>query len=60
MLGFTARYERGEIDVSEDELEAAEWFAADALPNTFPGNISISQWLLNDFLQRKGGEAGND
>jgi len=54
MLGFTAQYRAGEIDVSEDELEAAEWFAADALPATFPGNISISQWLLNDFLKRKG------
>lgn len=55
MLGFTAQYVSGEIDTAADELEDARWCAADDLPNTFPGNISISQWLLNDFLVRKKG-----
>jgi NAD+ diphosphatase len=53
MLGFTAEYESGEIDTGEDELEDAKWCAADDMPNIFPGNISISQWLLADFLERK-------
>lgn len=52
MLGFTARYVSGEIDTSQDELEDARWCPADDLPRTFPGNISISQWLLQDFLSR--------
>ena len=52
MLGFTARYVRGEIDTDADELEDAKWCAADDLPTTFPGNISISQWLLKDFVSR--------
>ncbi|MBW2382848.1 MAG: NAD(+) diphosphatase [Deltaproteobacteria bacterium] len=53
MLGFTARYVSGEIDTSHDaEVEEADWFAADQLPNTFPGHISISQWLLGDFIDR--------
>jgi NAD+ diphosphatase len=57
MLGFTARYASGEIDTShDDEVEDAGWFAVDELPNTFPGNISISQWLLNDFIERKRGK----
>ncbi len=53
MLGFTARYVSGEIDTGSDELEDAKWCAADDLPNTFPGNISISQWLLADFIRRQ-------
>lgn len=55
MLGFTARYKSGEIDTDNDEIEAADFFAADALPNTFPGNVSISQWLLADFVARRRG-----
>ena len=57
MLGFTARYKSGEIDTShDDETEAAGWFTRDTLPKTFPGRVSISQWLLSDFLERKGGD----
>ena len=56
MLGFTAQYERGEIDTDNDEIEAADWFRYDELPSTFPGNISISQWLLNDFVERRRGQ----
>jgi len=53
MLGFTAQYKAGEIDTADDEIEDAAWFRYDALPNTFPGNISISQWLLQDFVARR-------
>ena len=53
MLGFTARYKSGDVDTDHDEeMEAADFFHVDALPTTFPGNISISQWLLQDFVQR--------
>lgn len=56
MLGFTAEYESGEIDTRfDEEIDDAGWFRHDELPNTFPGNISISQWLLNDFVERKRG-----
>lgn len=55
MLGFTAQYVSGEIDTTADELDDANWYAVDELPTTFPGNISISQWLLNDFIARKRG-----
>lgn len=54
MLGFTAEYLSGEVDTSHDaEMEAADFFHVNDLPHTFPGNISISQWLLNDFIERK-------
>jgi NAD+ diphosphatase len=54
MLGFTARYVDGEIDTSHDaEIEDAGWFRANELPKVFPGRISISQWLLHDWLERQ-------
>jgi len=53
MLGFTARYASGTVNTDHDEeMEAADFFHVDDLPNTFPGNISISQWLLEDFVAR--------
>jgi NAD+ diphosphatase len=53
MLGFTARYAGGTVNTDHDaEMEAADFFHVDELPNTFPGNISISQWLLEDFIER--------
>ena len=53
MLGFTARYARGEIDTShDDDVEQAGWFRANDMPKMFPGNTSISQWLIQDFIAR--------
>jgi NAD+ diphosphatase len=54
MLGFQARWRAGEIRVDGAEIEAADWFPADDMPMTFPGNVSISQWLIRDFLARHG------
>jgi NAD+ diphosphatase len=53
MLGFRARWRSGEIRVDGREIEDAGWFRADAMPPTFPGNVSISQWLIGDFLARR-------
>jgi len=52
MLGFVATYASGEIDIAADELEDAGWYDVNSLPPTFPGNVSISQWLLKDFIER--------
>jgi len=52
MLGFTAQYESGEIVLEDEEIEDARWFHADDMPNFFPGRMSISQWLIHDFLER--------
>jgi NAD+ diphosphatase len=52
MLGFQARYARGAIRVDGVEVEDAGWFRVDAMPPTFPGSVSISQWLIQDFLAR--------
>jgi len=54
MLGFTARYQAGEIDTShDDEIEDAGWFRVDDLPRVFPGRMSISQWLLQDWIEAR-------
>lgn len=58
MLGFQAEYESGELSLEPDEIEDAAFFDVDALPQTFPGRVSISQWLLHDFLARHGRTLG--
>ncbi len=52
MLGFRAKYESGEIAIDGEEIVEAGWFAADRMPKAFPGKVSISQWLIRDFLER--------
>ncbi len=54
MLGFRATYDSGEIVIDGEEIVEAGWFAADAMPTAFPGKVSISQWLIHDFLSRNG------
>ena len=54
MLGFRATYDSGEIEIDGEEIVEAGWFAADAMPHSFPGKVSISQWLVQDFLKRHG------
>ena len=52
MLGFTARYRAGELRPDGVELVDARWFHRDDLPTLFPGNVSISQWLIRNFRSR--------
>ncbi len=56
MLGFHAEYAGGEIVPDPEEIEDAAFFHIDAMPKTFRGSVSISQWLLHDFLRRHGRE----
>ena len=56
MLGFRAKYASGEIKIDGEEIVAADWFKATEMPHFFPGRVSISQWLIQDFLQRNGVE----
>jgi NAD+ diphosphatase len=55
MLGFQARFKDGEIALTDAELEDAGWYRFDEMPRLFPGNVSIAQWLIHDFLARKRG-----
>lgn len=51
MLGFTARWESGEIHVDGREIEDAGWYAPDELPCT-PSTYSISGRLIRNFLRQ--------
>lgn len=55
MLGFTARWKSGDIKIDPVEIEDAKWFHCDDMPMRMPGNVSISQWLIDDFLRRTRG-----
>jgi NAD+ diphosphatase len=51
MVGFTAEYESGELVVDPQELAAAGWYSADAMPR-IPERPSIARRLINWFLER--------
>jgi NAD+ diphosphatase len=51
MLAFTATYDGGEISPDGQEIAEAGWFNNSNLP-TIPGHISVSRWLIDDFLAR--------
>lgn len=59
MIGFTARWAGGEIRVDGDEVVDAGWFTAASLPPRLPSPLSIARRLVDDFLRRHGGHAGN-
>ena len=56
MIGFTAEHASGEITPDPSEIEDAQWFTKDALPN-LPSKISIArklvEWYLNEYLTNK-------
>ena len=52
MLGYQADYESGDVVPEPGEIEDAGFFHVDRLPKMFPGNVSISQWLIRDFIRR--------
>ncbi len=51
MLGFTAEWESGEIEVDGREVTEASWFAPDGIPEVFRG-LSISWKLIENFLKK--------
>ena len=53
MLGFHAEYESGDLVLQDEEISDAQWFHYTDLPNR-PAMVSISGWLINDFIKRAG------
>lgn len=49
MIGFTADYDGGDIQIQEEELSNASWFAKDSLPQ-IPDKMSIARRLIDDWL----------
>ena len=54
MIGFTARWARGDIVADPSEIADADWFAPDELPR-IPPRLSIARELIDDFVRRHGG-----
>jgi NAD+ diphosphatase len=52
MIGFTATYGRGEIEIDPTELVDAAWFRKDALPH-IPPPLSISRRLIDWAAARR-------
>ena len=51
MLGFTAEWESGEIEVDGREVTEAAWFAPDEITDVFRG-LSISWKLIENFIKK--------
>ncbi|WP_459947244.1 NAD(+) diphosphatase [Desulfocastanea catecholica] len=49
MIGFSATYVDGEIEVDNDEIEDARWFSVQDLP-LLPSKISIARLLIDNFI----------
>ena len=54
MIAFNADYAGGEITPEPGEIEAADWFTVDRLPQALPSKISISRRLIDAALAELG------
>jgi len=51
MLGFTAEYDHGDLNIDDDELEDAQWFKLDQLPQ-LPKPMSLSRTMIDQHLAK--------
>jgi NAD+ diphosphatase len=58
MLGFTARWKKGELCPDGVELDDAGWFLPDGFPD-IPPSFSISRKLIDDFARRYHSKPGS-
>lgn len=54
MLGFTAEYASGKINIDKNELEHADWYKYDNIPGRPSLQISIANKLLDEFIKTNG------
>ncbi|HEX7535052.1 MAG TPA: NAD(+) diphosphatase, partial [Syntrophales bacterium] len=57
MIGFTAEYASGEINIDEAEIADANWYDPERLP-IIPGKISIARELIDWFVETRSKERG--
>ena len=51
MIGFTADYAGGELQIQKEELSKAGWFTKDNMPE-IPDKMSIARRLIDDWLSQ--------
>lgn len=49
MVGFTAEWDGGELQLQESELRKGGWFTRETLPN-IPGKVSLARKLIDSWL----------
>jgi NAD+ diphosphatase len=49
MMGFTTRFVSGELNIDKTELEDAQWFDGNNMPELIPSRISIARTLIDNF-----------
>lgn len=54
MIGLTANYAGGDINLEESEIADAQWFSPAAMPQ-LPPRISIARQLIEAYLARQAG-----
>lgn len=59
MVGFTATYAGGEIQLQDEELSAGGWFSPNDLP-TLPEKLSIARKLIDHHLAQLQAGSGQD
>ena len=52
MLGYHAEYAEGDIKPDGIEIDKADWFHFEKLPQVPTGNISISGQLIESYLEK--------
>jgi len=52
MIGFSATWRSGEIEIDGEEIVDAQWFKADGLP-TIPPPLSIARRMIDDWAGRQ-------
>ncbi len=58
MLGFYADYKSGEIVPEPGEIEEADWYTYDELPNTPSRKISVAGELIDNFVRQMQSKTG--
>ena len=51
MLGYFAEYSKGNLTPDLVEIDKADWFNINQLPNVPPGSISISGKLIEAYVK---------
>lgn len=55
MVGFTACWDSGEIQIDGEEIVDAGWYSVDAFPH-LPGTDSIARKLIDRFVKKQNGK----
>ena len=51
MIGFTAKYKSGHLNIQESELQEGNWYSINNLPE-IPKPLSMANMLINHYLNK--------